>query len=401
MIGMRITLVISTLAGGGAERVATNMANHWAEKGWDVTILTTAFGRQSPCYDLHPRVTHLDLSSPRFETSPDQLHALVRFDAVMHDCSPPERAVLAPDAAHLLRMRRALASTAPDAAISYGDPANIHVLVATRWSGVPVIVSEHCDPYHNHQGDGWELLRRRLYPEAAFVTVLTDDALGYFSSFANVRGRTIPNAVTPAVVSHSGEAKPQKRGKTLLAMGRLGHEKGFDVLLKAFALVATSHRDWMLEIVGEGAVRAYLQSCIQERGLEERVLMPGFTHRPFDAMHRADLFVVSSLEEGFSNVLLEAMACGLPVVSFDCPSGPRHIIRNGVDGFLVPPRDAQALAAALDHLMGDEPERGRLAARAPEVVERFGVAKVMHLWEELLVECVRPRQRCGLQNTSA
>ena len=385
---MRITLVISTLDGGGAERVAANMANYWAAKGWGVTILTTDFRGRSSRYSLHPCVTHLDLGSPRFNHLPD-LQAAAPVVALINGCSPSERAVLIPWATEILKLRGAISSTAPDVVISYMDRTNLCVLTATRGLGLPVIVTEHCDPNENFIGAEWELLRRRLYPQASYVTVLTEESLGHFSSVAGIRGRVIPNAVMPPVFSSCEEIPQQKHGRLLLAMGRLDHGKGFDLLLRAFALVAERHPDWTLEILGEGPVRPYLESIVQRLGLAERVRLPGFTRRPFDAMRRADLFALSSLDEGFPNVLLEAMACGVAVVSFDCPSGPRHIIRHGVDGILVPPRDAQAMAAAFDRLMGDEAERNRLAARAPEVIERFGAEKVMSMWEELVFDCVK------------
>ncbi|HWO00083.1 MAG TPA: glycosyltransferase family 4 protein [Blastocatellia bacterium] len=386
---MRITLVISTLHGGGAERMATNMANYWAAKPWEVTILTTSFGGASPCYDLHPCVTHLDLGSPRYDSLPTDLRVIPRLADLISACSSFERAVLEPNVSHILKLRGAILTTRPDVVISFIDRTNIRVLLATHGLGLPVIVSEQCDLNVNSIGEEWELLRRRLYPQASYATVLTEESLDYFSSVAGIRGRVIPNAVAPDVFSSSDEMPQQKSGKTLLAMGRLEHHKGFDLLLTAFGLVAERHPDWKLKIVGEGPVRPFLESCIQERGLAERVRMPGFTHRPSDAMRRADLFVLSSMDEGFGNVLIEAMACGLPVVSFDCPSGPRHIIRDGIDGILVSTGSVQAMAAALDHLMGDEAERQRLAARAPEVVERFGVEKVMSLWEELVLDCGR------------
>jgi GalNAc-alpha-(1->4)-GalNAc-alpha-(1->3)-diNAcBac-PP-undecaprenol alpha-1,4-N-acetyl-D-galactosaminyltransferase len=386
---MRITLVISTLGGGGAERVAANMADYWAAKGWAVTILTTDFGGQSSCYRLHPRVTHLDMGNPRFDHLPIDLQASAPVVGWINGCSPSERAFLIPRTTAILKLREVISSTAPEVVISYLDRTNVCVLMATRGLGLPVIVTEHSDPHENSIGAEWELLRRRLYPQASYVTVLTEEALRYFSSVAGIRGRVIPNALTPSAFSSSDEMPRQKNGKLLLAMGRLDHQKGFDLLLRAFALVAEKHPDWTLEILGEGPIRPYLESLIQRHGLAERVRMPGFTRRPFDAMRRADLFVVSSVDEGFCNVLLEAMACGVAVVSFDCPSGPRHIIRHGVDGILVPPRDAQALAAALDRLMGDEAERKRLATRAPEVVERFGEERVMRMWEGLVFDCVK------------
>ena len=385
---MRITQVISTLSGGGgAERVATNMANYWAAKGWEVTILTADFGGES--YGLHPRVTHLDLRSPRFDNLPTDLRVTAPLVSLINDCSQSERAVLMSQTPYILKLRRVILRTRPAVVISHINLTNICVLSATRGLGLPVIVTEHIDPNDNFIGEGWELLRYRLYQQASYVVVLTEESLGYFSSVPGIRGRIIPNAVSPIVFSSSDEIPQQKNGKTLLAMGRLEHQKGFDLLLSAFNLIAEKHPDWTLEILGEGQVRDYLEACVQKRGLGERVRMPGFTSRPFDAMRRADLFVLSSLDEGFPVVLIEAMACGVAVVSFDCPSGPRHIIRNGVDGVLVPPRDAQAMAAALDRLMGDEAERKRLAARAPEVLERFSVEKVMSLWEGLIFDCAR------------
>ncbi len=386
---MRVTLVIPTLAGGGAERVASNMANYWAAKGWEVTILTTHPGSRPHCYELHPRVEHLNLANPRFDYPPADPQTLMSLVGLLCACTRPERDGLQAQLYHLLKLRAAISSTRPGVVISYMDRANIYALAATRGSGLPVIATEHCDVSHNFIGGGWDLLRRRLYPQARYVVVPTRESLDYFSPVTSIRGRIIPYASTPPDLSRSGKIRRPKKGKTLMAMGRLGPEKGFDLLLGAFALVAARHPDWTLEIVGEGEARAHLESCVREHGLAGRVRLPGFTRRPFDALRRADLFGLSSLAEGFPNVLLEAMACGVAPVSFDCPSGPRHIIRDGVDGVLVPPHDAHALAAALDRLMGDEAERRRLAARATEVVERFGAAKVMGMWEELVFDCVR------------
>lgn len=382
---MRLTLVIGTLDGGGAERMATIMANYWAAKDREVTILTTHFAGQRPSYALHPCVKHLDLGHQPIYSQPMDSNESAPIIGLIRGCSQAERAGL-PQTTRLLKLRAAIQSTAPQVVISFMDYTNLRVLLATHGLGLPLIVSEQCDPNENPLDAGWELLRRRLYSQASYVTVLTEESLRYFSSVSGIRGRIIPNALTPDVFSSSDEMPRPKNGKTLLAVGRLGHEKGYDLLLIAFALVANKHPDWTLEIVGDGPVRAYLESCVRKHRLTERVRMPGFTRRPFDAMRRADLFVLSSLDEGFGTVLIEAMACGLAVVSFDCPSGPRHIIRDGIDGVLVPPRDAQAMAAALDHLMGDESERRRLAAKAPEVVERFGVEKVMGMWEELIFD---------------
>jgi glycosyltransferase involved in cell wall biosynthesis len=172
----------------------------------------------------------------------------------------------------------------------------------------------------------------------------------------------------------------------VVALGRLCKEKGFDLLLGAFARVAAKHPDWSLVVWGEGPLRLSLERIRDEVGLEGRAFFPGLTRQPFENMQQSDLFILSSRREGFPNALCEAMACGLPVISFDCASGPREIITDGVDGLLVPAEDEEALAVAIDRLLSNEEERKRLAANAQRVVERFSLPLVIGMWEALIGE---------------
>lgn len=384
---MKITLVIASLNGGGAERVAAGMANYWAERGREISLLTMCGSHLSSHFDLHPKVLRRDLGTrPSCRSTPDQasLKLLLR---TLKGCSQAELSALIPDFNRILALREAIVNLRPQAVISFIDVTNVRTLLATQGLGLPVIISEHCDPYHNNLGAGWEGLRRLSYPLAKYLTVLTEEAAPYFSGFMDGRVRVMPNPIPNAARLASDKTETQqKTGRTLLAMGRLAHEKGFDLLLKAFALIAQRQPRWYLQIWGEGALRPQLEHCASALGLRERVRFGGFTKNPFEVMRQADLFVVPSRCEGFSNVLVEAMACGLAVVSFDCPSGPRHIVRDGIDGRLVPPQDVPALAATLERLMIDEAERRRLSANAPKSIERFGMEKVMNSWEQLVSE---------------
>jgi GalNAc-alpha-(1->4)-GalNAc-alpha-(1->3)-diNAcBac-PP-undecaprenol alpha-1,4-N-acetyl-D-galactosaminyltransferase len=387
---MRITFVISSLGGGGAERVVSNMARYWAEKGWEITILTLFQGHQPLCYDLSPKVIHRDLLSTTLSSNPrPDANSLVALRGIFKVLSPCERRVFLRDMVLIVALRQAIIKTHPQIVISFIDVTNIYVLLALQQSNLSVIVSERCDPRQVSTGDeGWDRLRHRLYPGATRLVVLDEESLSYFSAEIRQRSRVIPNAVLPPRYTAAGVPKrAQTVGKTLLAMGRLEGEKGLDLLLHAFAGIARKHPSWSLDIWGQGPLEFALKALADELGLSERVRFRGFTKQPYDVMQRADLFVLSSRYEGFPNVLLEAMACGLPVVSFNCPTGPNQIIREGIDGVLVPPCDVGALMASLDHLMSNDTERQRLADRAPEVIERFSIERVMRIWENLIREC--------------
>jgi glycosyltransferase involved in cell wall biosynthesis len=372
---MRVTLVIFSLVAGGAERVMAAMANFWAEKGWIVNLLTLDSGAEPPFYPLHPAVFHQPLAlGSKVKSVFEALRA--NFDRVR-------------------RLRAAIRETKPDIVISLMSETNVLTLLAMAGTKVPVLVQEQNDPYHQWIPKAWNILRRWAYPSADHVVVLTERSLSFFSRRVRNRARVIPN---PAMVSIPPRQPFSSNGhsKTMIAMGRLVRQKGFDILLQAFARVAGKHPEWSLEILGEGRLREKLEAQVESLGLRDRVRLPGTTKEPHEKLRRADLFVMSSRHEGFPLSLCEALACGLPAISFDCPTGPREIIRDGIDGVLVPPEDADALAGAMSQLMGDAKRRETLAGRAPEVLDRFGIQQVMGIWEALIAETIReraPRQK--------
>jgi len=355
-------MVIPSLAGGGAERVMTIMANYWVAAGWDVTVITLDDGAKLS-YDLDDRVgrVHLAVAGNSMNT----------FDAVRNNLR------------RINVLRDGIRSSRPDGVLSFLDTANVTTILATRGLRVPVIVCERSDPAQNRPGPVWSRLRRLTYPMADVVVVQSIGALNYFSPRVQSRARIIPNPVLlpqqSATASNVHLPRP-----TLLAMGRLVPAKGFDLLLKAFARIRNTHPEWTLAILGDGPLRTELELLIGTLGLHGSVLMLGHVRHPYDLLLQADLFVMSSRFEGFPNALCEAMACGLPVICTDCPSGPREIIRDGVDGVLVTNDDVAALARAMDGLMSNKAERLRLGDRASEVTERFSLSKVMRMWEDIL-----------------
>jgi glycosyltransferase involved in cell wall biosynthesis len=366
---MRLTLVISSLQGGGAERVMTNMANYWAAKQLKVTLLTFDDGAIPPFYKLDSRVRHIPLAVARqSETVATALRNIVN---------------------RVWALRRAIRDSQPDAVISFMDKTNVTTLLATRGSNVPVIVSERIDPGMQPLGKFWERLRRVTYALADLIIVQSEAALKFFPTSLQTRAQVIPNPVLPPPGYRSSKAV---NDSSIISVGRLDHQKGFDLLLRAFARVRDRHNEWTLTILGEGPKRRELESLRNELGLDQCAFLPGRVEDVYQQLAQADLFVMSSRYEGFPNALCEALSCGLPSISTDCPSGPREIINDGINGLLVANEDVDALAEAMDRLIESEVERNLLAKRAPEVTIRFGIEKVMEVWTDALVRVTWGRQ---------
>jgi GalNAc-alpha-(1->4)-GalNAc-alpha-(1->3)-diNAcBac-PP-undecaprenol alpha-1,4-N-acetyl-D-galactosaminyltransferase len=370
---MRLTLIIHDLSSGGAERVLSNMANYWAKKGWDITLLLLYATESIPMhYDLHPAIK-------------------VVYCKAMIGGDPSLNFLQRKYLERLIILRKAILKSDPQLIISFLKIVNVVVLLASWGLKIPIIISERNYPLYFNIRNLFKPPRWFLYPQASCLVGVTQPIVSKFSKSVQKRAKVIPNPVLIPTYNNKIYSKGSSLAtrKTVMAMGRLKEQKGFDLLLKAFSHIVKKHPDWVLIIWGEGPLRHYLENLRDELGLLNNVQFPGLTKQVNDEMRKADLFILSSRHEGFPNVLSKAMACGLPVISFDCPTGPSVIIRDGIDGILVPPGNVEILADTMDRLMGNPSERERLSSRAPEVTERFGLEKVMNMWEKLILDLIK------------
>ncbi len=217
---------------------------------------------------------------------------------------------------------------------------------------------------------------------ASAVVTLTRDEARHWTTAHHVE--VIPNFTNLQPV-----APCDYRSRRVVAVGRLCEQKGFDLLIEAWKSVEERHPDWRLDIYGEGAQHNALQRQIADHGLTSVITLHPFTHDVASAYATAAFYVMSSRYEGFGLVLIEAMRCGLPCVSFDCPSGPSEIITHGRDGLLVPYRGlsheerVNGLAAALCRMMDHEELLPTMGRAAQETSQRYTAENVIPMWERL------------------
>jgi Glycosyltransferase len=366
---MRLTLVISSLNSGGAERVITALANYWADQGHHISLVTLAHPDAKPFYPLHPEIKLIQLNQQgnTFENS-----FFKRLKNVWR---------------RVFYLRKTLQDIDPHAVVSFVDMMNIITLLASFGLKKPILIAERTDPNYHHIARLDQWIRLLVYPKAHQLIVQTSSAAAYFPKRFVKFIKIIPNAVQRP---KDYKKNPAKKISKIITVGRLNRVKDHQTLLYAFAKLLHDHPHLTLTIYGEGEERSNLERLIVSLGLQGKVHLPGAIKNVHEALMEADLFIFPSKYEGFPNALGEAMAVGLPVIASNC-SGNRDIVRDTIDGRLFPIGDVEALTTVALELLNDPAQCQLLATNAPTITERYSQTHIFSLWDQVLLDALNAR----------
>lgn len=365
---MQIAFFIYSLSGGGAERVTIHMAEYWAKKNHNVTIFTMA-STEDNRYQIPNSVTLVSL-----------------------EIDGSSRGLLTAVWSNIRRLhilRKAIQKQNPDIIISMMSTANVMTGIACLGLKTKSIGSERSYPGYDHSGRQWEFLKRYTYRFLNTLVTQTADGKRWILEHTNAqRVVTIPNPIVlPLPVNHPVIAPPSKKNrKYIIGTGRLVELKQFHHLIKVFAKISTDFESWDLAIVGEGEIMADLQNLTSQLGVQDRVTLPGRVGNISDWYLAADLFVMTSETEGFPNALIEAMAHGVAPISYDCLTGPRDIIEQGVNGLLVNANDQIDLENQIRELLTNDQKRKDMATAGKKIKETLAINSIMARWDEVIAD---------------
>jgi glycosyltransferase involved in cell wall biosynthesis len=363
-----VAFVLAGLRAGGSEHIVSLLCNHFSRLGWTVSLFAFEEPGTDPYYPHDPAVRVSQIGFP-----PGRLPLLQSASAMFQ---------------RVAALRNALGAAKPDLVVSFLTRINVISVLAAGPLDIPVIVSERNNPALQRPGVVWSALRRYAYARAYGLVTMTQGAMNQFPPSMRRRQWAIPNPTYAPI-----ELDPHRTpGHTIVAVGRLVQQKGFDLLLKSFARVADHIPQWSLVIWGEGPERATLEAQRDALGLRDRVAMPGVTQEHGGWLRGADIFVLSSRFEGWGIVIGEAMAAGVPTISFNCQWGPGEMIVDNVSGILVPDGDVAAMGEAIAALCKDPERRAQLSQAARIASMRFRIDSILGQWEDAITDALAPAQ---------
>lgn len=371
---MKIVYCVDSLGVGfGIERVTTVKANYLVSLGHEVTIVTGDLGGRTPQYGLSPDIKIIDLELRYFEDFSYPIASrLLRTVRKMYR--------------HYTLMRQFLREYQPDVVISTHKYETLFLPYLHKKS-LKVIEFHVAKAIYRLQTDSYGRLRKLLYKLYEFrddffarsfdkVIVLTQDDY-------RLRGARQNMQVIPNPLPFQTEERSSLDKKIVLALGRFEPEKNLSELIKIWGIVYKKHPEWKLKLVGRGYLYNELDTLRKELGLEQAIDFGEETADVIPIYKNASIYAMTSKSEGFGMVLIEAQSIGLPIVSYDCPCGPKDVITHSVNGFLVPPGDQEQFALYLDQLLSDQELRMSMGEKAVESSYRYDIDHVMKTWLEV------------------
>lgn len=360
----KIVFHLNCLEQGGAERVVTTLANHFAGDGYEVLIATEWTAENEFAINEGVRRVHVGLTAEQ-EKASNRRQFFYRIK----------------------NLRAFLKREKPDIVVAFAQKANYRALMATMWMKLPVIVSVRTNPYQNYRNKSDKYLIPLLYPRATGTVFQTEGAKSFFSPKIQKKSRIILNPIHDKYI---GTPKPLERRNVVVQSGRLVDFKNQLMLIEAFAKVHEKHSDYRLEIYGGDSgdgTKELLEESIARHHAGEWVLLLGASDKLEEKLADAALFAFSSDWEGLPNALMEAMALGLPIVATDCPcGGPATLIRDGENGLLVPIKDADAMAAGILRLIEDRELAERLGDNARRIGQEANTEAICRQWKAYMEE---------------
>lgn len=356
---MKLYFVVADITfKGGIERVTVNLANELIKEN-EITIVSYFKTNEKINYELNEKVEIKYLSDKKYDGEPGSLKRLFKFLKLQYSITKYFR------------------SNNCDYIIAQGMPVAL-MLFFLNFMNKKIIACEHVHYFYYRKFI--RFIRNILYKFYFKVIVLTKKDEKYFQK--NLRNiNCIPN-----FIPYISDKTSVLNNRVLISVGRLEEQKGYDILINICSKLLFKYPEWKLKIFGEGNLKEELQFQIEKLNLKNQILLMGTTDKIEQEYLNSDIYIMSSRFEGFGMVLIEAMNMGLPLISFDCPSGPSDIIEDGVNGFLIKNFNKKEIQEKIELLIKNENLRREMSINGKEKIKQFSKEEILNKWRDLLKE---------------
>lgn len=359
----KVLFIINDLRMGGAQRVISIVMRELVSSGYEVALITN------------------HQNSTDFYTIGDKIR---RFSTGLTTPSKNIAQAVGNNLKRIRIIRQVITKESPDVIFSFMTETNIVAILATTFTGMPVVVSERSDPAKDRKSPVWEMLRKITYRKAFRVTTNSKAALEYLGKFVKDDKLVyLPNPIDGC----KGDGRVSKGAEPddiLLVVARLHRAKGIDVLIDAMAILKSRYKDYQVWVAGDGPEKNNLQKQAKELAVDQNIRWLGETNELIPIYQAASLFILPSRREGMPNALLEAMSCGLPVIVSNASPGPLEYVVNGESGLVFDSGSSNGLADAIETLMSDRNKRQSMGNDSFEKVRPFLCPNVIPQWESVI-----------------